>query len=84
MGSPEIRGELRVNRGTGVPGIGSSKTNKGGCFSSVCEGDFPQAKLFGLTTGEQVMRINTSLGYVPVTFAKLTDDESFGPDASLA
>ena len=38
---------------------------------------FPQAKLFGLTTGEQVMRINTSLGYVPVTFAKLTDDEEF-------
>ena len=38
---------------------------------------FPHAKLFGLTTGEQVMRINTSLGYVPVTFAKLTDDEEF-------
>ena len=36
---------------------------------------FPGAKLFGLTTGEQVMRINTDLGYVPVTFAKLTDDE---------
>ena len=32
---------------------------------------------FGLTTGEQVMRINTELGYVPVTFAKLTDDEQF-------
>ena len=38
---------------------------------------FPHAKLFGLTTGEQVMRINTELGYVPVTFAKLTDDEQF-------
>ena len=38
---------------------------------------FPNAKLFGLTTGEQVMRINTELGYVPVTFAKLTDDEQF-------
>lgn len=38
---------------------------------------FPGAKLFGLTTGEQVMRINTELGYVPVTFAKLTDDEQF-------
>ena len=33
--------------------------------------------MFGLTTGEQVMRINTELGYVPVTFAKLTDDEQF-------
>ena len=30
-----------------------------------------------MTTGEQVMRINTELGYVPVTFAKLTDDEQF-------
>ena len=38
---------------------------------------FPDAKIFGLTTGEQVMRINTELGYVPVTFAKLTDDEEF-------
>jgi hypothetical protein len=38
---------------------------------------FPNAKLFGLTTGEAVMRINTELGYEPVTFAKLTDDEAF-------
>ena len=35
------------------------------------------AKRIGLTTGEAVMRINTSLGYEPVTFAKLTDDEEF-------
>ena len=33
--------------------------------------------LIVLTTGEAVMRINTSLGYEPVTFAKLTDDEEF-------
>lgn len=38
---------------------------------------FPNAKIFGLTTGEAVMRINTELGYEPVTFAKLTDDEEF-------
>ncbi|MGL4347319.1 MAG: N-acetyl-gamma-glutamyl-phosphate reductase [Chitinophagaceae bacterium] len=38
---------------------------------------FPQAKLFGLTTSEQVMKINTQLGYVPVPFTKLTDDEQF-------
>ena len=38
---------------------------------------FPDSKLFGLTTGEQVMRINTELGYVPVTFANLTDDKQF-------
>jgi predicted GNAT family N-acyltransferase len=38
---------------------------------------FPGAKLFGLTSGAAVMKINTELGYVPVTFAQLTDDESF-------
>ncbi|MDR1122081.1 MAG: GNAT family N-acetyltransferase [Dysgonamonadaceae bacterium] len=38
---------------------------------------FPDAKLFGLTSGAAVMKINTELGYVPVTFAQLTDDESF-------
>ena len=38
---------------------------------------FPNAKLFGLTSGAAVMKINTALGYVPVTFAELTDDEAF-------
>lgn len=38
---------------------------------------FPNAKLFGLTSGAAVMKINTELGYVPVTFAQLTDDEAF-------
>ena len=38
---------------------------------------YPDAKLFGLTSGAAVMKINTELGYVPVTFADLTDDDSF-------
>ena len=38
---------------------------------------FPKAKIFGLTSGSAVMKINTELGYAPVTFAELTDDESF-------
>ncbi|MEG1897654.1 MAG: GNAT family N-acetyltransferase, partial [Mucinivorans sp.] len=38
---------------------------------------FPGAKLFGLTTGLAVMKINSSLGYRPVTFSELTDDEAF-------
>lgn len=38
---------------------------------------FPEAKLFGLTTGAAVMKINTELGYRPVTFADLTSDEAF-------
>ncbi len=38
---------------------------------------FPNAKLFGLTSGLAVMKINTELGYKPVTFSELTDDEAF-------
>lgn len=38
---------------------------------------FPNAKLFGLTTSLPVMKINSELGYVPVTFSELTDDEQF-------
>ncbi|MDR2040797.1 MAG: GNAT family N-acetyltransferase [Tannerella sp.] len=38
---------------------------------------WPQAKLFSLTSGSAVMKLNTELGYVPVTFADLTDDEAF-------
>ena len=38
---------------------------------------FPQAKLFGITTNIAVMKINSSLGYQPVTLSKLTDDNAF-------
>ena len=38
---------------------------------------FPDAKIFGLTTGLAVMKINSELGYRPVTFSELTDDEAF-------
>ncbi len=38
---------------------------------------WPHAKLFGLTSQSAVMKINTALGYVPVTFAELTDDEAY-------
>ncbi len=38
---------------------------------------FPESKVFGLTSGAAVMKINTELGYTPVTFAQLTDDEAF-------
>jgi hypothetical protein len=38
---------------------------------------FPGAKLFGLTTSLAVMKINSTLGYKPVTFSELTDDEEF-------
>ena len=38
---------------------------------------WPKAKIFSLTSGAAVMKMNTELGYVPVTFNELTDDESF-------
>ena len=38
---------------------------------------FPAAKMFGLTTSLAVMRINSSLGFVPVTFTELTADQEF-------
>lgn len=38
---------------------------------------YPDAKIFGLTTGAAVMRINSELGYRPVTYSELTDDEQF-------
>lgn len=38
---------------------------------------FPGARLFGLTTSLAVMKINSELGYIPVTFSELTDDEEF-------
>lgn len=38
---------------------------------------WPKAKIFSLTSGAAVMQMNTQLGYKPVTFADLTDDEAF-------
>lgn len=38
---------------------------------------YPNAKIFGLTTGLAVMKINHELGYRPVTFSELTDDDMF-------
>ena len=38
---------------------------------------YPDAKIFGLTTGLAVMKINSDLGYEPVTYSELTKDEKF-------
>jgi hypothetical protein len=38
---------------------------------------YPEAKIFGLTTGLAVMKINSDLGYEPVTYSELTDDDNF-------
>lgn len=38
---------------------------------------YPDAKIFGLTTGLAVMKINSELGYEPVTYSELTNDDEF-------
>ncbi len=38
---------------------------------------YPEAKIFSITTGLAVMKMNTELGFKPVTFSELTDDEEF-------
>lgn len=57
-------------------GHGLAKKIKQMAFA-LCRTRYPESKVFGLTSGAAVMKINTELGYEPVTFAQLTDDESF-------
>jgi len=57
-------------------GIGLSKRIKEASFT-LARLRWPKAKIFSLTSGAAVMKMNTELGYVPVTFADLTDDEAF-------
>lgn len=38
---------------------------------------YPEAKIFGITTSMAVMKINSSMGYQPVTFSELTRDQTF-------
>ena len=57
-------------------GIGVAKRIKDLTFS-LARVRWPHAKIFSLTSGAAVMAMNTHLGYHPVTFADLTDDESF-------
>ncbi|PAU93596.1 GNAT family N-acetyltransferase [Aliifodinibius salipaludis] len=38
---------------------------------------YPDAKIFGITTSMAVMKINSDMGYNPVTFSELTQDEEF-------
>lgn len=57
-------------------GLGVAKKIKDMTFS-LARTRWPHAKIFSLTSGAAVMKMNTDLGYQPVTFADLTDDEAF-------
>jgi hypothetical protein len=60
----------------GFRGMGLAKKIKAKAFQ-LSRVKFPKAKLFGLTTSLAVMKINSDLGYRPVTFSELTDDNEF-------
>ena len=64
--------------------IVNSEIRKGGVGRAIKQAVFelsrtkyPQAKIFGITTSLAVMKINTDLGYEPVTFSELTTSEDF-------
>lgn len=57
-------------------GMGLAKRIKDMTFT-LARVRWPHAKIFSLTSGSAVMKMNTQLGYHPVTFNDLTDDEAF-------
>ncbi|MFT6969973.1 MAG: hypothetical protein ACJAXX_000537 [Roseivirga sp.] len=57
-------------------GQGLSKQIKGVIFN-LSRKRYPEAKIFGLTTGAAVLKINSELGYKPVIYSELTQDEDF-------
>ncbi len=57
-------------------GVGLAKQIKHKIFEH-SRNKFPDAKVFSITTGLAVMKMNSDLGYKPVTFSELTDDQTF-------
>ena len=57
-------------------GLGLAKRSKNLTFT-LARMRWPHAKIFSLTSGSAVMKMNTQLGFHPVTFNDLTDDEAF-------
>lgn len=57
-------------------GQGLSKSIKKQVFEH-SRAKFPGAKIFSITTGLAVMKLNSNLGYTPVTFSELTKDQTF-------
>ena len=57
-------------------GMGLAKKIKKEVFNISIK-QYPKAKIFGITTGQAVMKINYELGYKPVHFSELTDDPEF-------
>jgi len=56
--------------------VGLAKAIKHKIFE-LSRSKYPDSKIFGLTTGLAVMKINSELGYGPVTYSELTQDDEF-------
>ena len=56
--------------------LGMAKRIKKRVFK-LAQDKFPEARVFGITTSLAVMKINSELGYKPVTYSELTQDEEF-------
>ncbi|MEN8138522.1 MAG: GNAT family N-acetyltransferase [Bacteroidota bacterium] len=73
-------GKFLVNSGLIVHpdfrNLGLAKKIKAKIFNYSME-LYPKAKIFGITTSLPVLKINTELGYKPVTFSELPQDDSF-------
>lgn len=73
-------GEFVANSGLIVHpnyrGLGLAKKIKETIFN-LSRSKFPNAKVFSITTGLAVINMNSNLGYKPVTFSELTEDQSF-------
>ncbi|SFQ50590.1 GNAT family N-acetyltransferase [Hymenobacter arizonensis] len=69
-----VNSGLVVNAEIRKSGVG--RAIKQGVFN-LSRSKYPNAKIFGITTSLAVMKINTELGYKPVTFSELTSSEDF-------
>ena len=57
-------------------GLGLAERIKRAAFD-LARDKHPDARVFGITTNGRVMEINSDLGYRPVTFSQLTQDDAF-------
>jgi GNAT superfamily N-acetyltransferase len=61
---------------TGYRGQGLGRRVKEAIFQ-LARSRYPNARIFGITTSDIVMKINSELGYRPVAFHQLTQDDAF-------
>lgn len=44
---------------------------------AMCRAKYPEAKIFSITSGLSIMKMNTELGFEPVTYSEIVQDEVF-------